>query len=78
MRRPQVWIGVLLWATGAFAWIGVLQILPLGVAFPLETSTYAVIPLAAMLLLRERLRKPQLAGAALVVLGVACVAWSGA
>lgn len=73
--RPLVWAGIALWLLEALAWVAVLGSLPLGVAFPLITLSYAAVPLAGMFLLGERLHRSQVIGAALVVLGVGCIGW---
>jgi drug/metabolite transporter (DMT)-like permease len=75
-RRPLVWAGVGLWSAEILAWVVVLGSVPLGVAFPVMTLGYAAVPLAGMAVLGERLNRVQIAGAALVVLGVGCIGWS--
>jgi drug/metabolite transporter (DMT)-like permease len=74
---PILWVGIVLWAVEVIAWVIVLERAPLGLAYPVMTLTYAGVPLAGVLFLRERLQPAQMAGAALVALGVTCVALSG-
>jgi len=69
--------GIAIWAIETLVWIAALQHLPLGVAYPIRALSFAVIPLAAWLLLNERLRASQIAGVALVVGGATCIAVSG-
>lgn len=77
MRRPLVWGGILLWTFEALSWVAVLGGLPLGLAFPVMALSYALVPLAGALLLGERMNRSQVAGAALVAVGVGCIGWSG-
>lgn len=76
LTRPFLWLGVLVWAVEAVAWIVALGRAPLAVAFPVMALTYAVTPIAAGLLLRERLTRHQAAGAALVTFGALVVSLS--
>ncbi len=64
MARPLLWAGLALWAVELAAWVLTLQRLPLEVAFPLMALSYAAVPLAAHLFLRERLDRRQWAGVA--------------
>ena len=73
LARPLLWAGLVLWAVELAAWVLTLQRLPLEVAFPLMALSYAVIPLSAHWLLRERLGRRQWAGVALITLGAALV-----
>jgi drug/metabolite transporter (DMT)-like permease len=76
-QQPVVWLGIGCWVAELVLWLLVLQVLPLGVAFPLMALTYAAVPLAGVVLLGERLNGSQLAGVVLVAIGVACVGLSG-
>jgi drug/metabolite transporter (DMT)-like permease len=76
--QPLIWLGVALWVVESMAWIHVLQRAPLSLAYPIMTLTYVGVPLAGMLLLKERMTPRQILGGALIALGVACVALSEA
>lgn len=76
LSQPLLWLGILLWAIEAVAWLLVLEHARLAVAFPIMTLTYAGTPLAAGLVLGERLTRGQKAGAALIAVGVMVVALS--
>jgi drug/metabolite transporter (DMT)-like permease len=76
-RSPLAWAGVALWLIEIVGWVAALQRVPLNVAFSVITLCYAGVPVAAALLLKERLVKRQMAGAALIVMGVLCVGLSG-
>jgi undecaprenyl phosphate-alpha-L-ara4N flippase subunit ArnE len=77
LRQPLVWAGVAIWAVESVAWVLVLEKTPLSLAYPVMTLSYAAVPLAGVLVLKERVSRRQLAGAALIFLGVACVGLSG-
>ena len=76
-RQPMVYVGIAAWAVELLGWVAVLQQTPLAYAFPIMTLTYAGIPLASAIFLKERLTRTQTLGAALVALGVLCVGLSG-
>jgi undecaprenyl phosphate-alpha-L-ara4N flippase subunit ArnE len=78
LLQPLIWLGVALWVIESVAWLLVLQQTPLSVAYPVMTLSYAVVPLASVLVLRERLSRRQLAGGTLIFAGVVCVGLSGA
>jgi undecaprenyl phosphate-alpha-L-ara4N flippase subunit ArnE len=75
--QPVLWLGFVFWFVEMIAWLLVLETTPLSLAFPIMTLTYAGVPLAGALMLKERLSPIQIAGAALVAAGVACVGLSG-
>ncbi len=75
--QPVLWLGIVFWFVEMVAWILVLERTPLSLAFPIMTLTYAGVPIAGAMVLKERLNRLQIAGAALVALGVTCVGMSG-
>jgi drug/metabolite transporter (DMT)-like permease len=77
LRQPLVWVGVAIWMVESVVWVLVLQTTPLTQAYPVMTLSYATVPLAGVLVLKERMSRRQVAGAALILAGVACVAASG-
>ena len=77
-RQPLVWLGAAIWVVESIAWVRVLQKAPLSLAFPVMTLSYAAVPLAGVLLLRERLTRRQVVGAVLIFAGAVCVGLAGA
>ena len=75
VRKPMTWGGILLWVLEAVAWVAVLGSLPLSVAYPIATLTYAAVPVAGVFILRERLHRGQIIGALLVAAGVIWIGW---
>jgi len=49
----------------------------LSLAYPVMTLTYACVPVAGLILLRETMSSRQKLGAALIFAGVVCVGASG-
>ena len=78
LTEPLIWLGVAIWVVESIAWVMVLQRAPISMAYPIMTLTYAAVPLAGMLLLRERMTRRQILGAALIFGGVVLVGASGA
>ena len=78
LGQPLIWIGVGLWVVESIAWVLVLQKSPLSMAYPVMTLSYATVPLAGLVLLRERMSRRQMLGAGLIFGGVLLVAVSGA
>jgi len=77
LAQPLIWLGLAIWVVESVAWVLVLQRAPLSLAFPVMTATYATVPLAGFVLLRERLSRRQMAGAALIFAGVVAVGIAG-
>ena len=77
VRHPLVWLGAAIWAVESIAWVQVLERAPLSLAFPIMTASYAVVPVAGVLLLGERMSPRQFLGASLIFLGVFCVGVAG-
>jgi len=75
--QPLLWCGIVIWVLEVGVWLLVLEHASLAVAFPITTLTYAGTPLAAALVLKEPFSRRQKIGAALVSLGVFCIAISG-
>lgn len=78
VSQPLVWIGIVIWAIESIAWVLVLQRAPLSMAYPVMTLTYATVPLAGLLLLKEKMTSRQALGAFLIFSGVLLVGVSGA
>jgi undecaprenyl phosphate-alpha-L-ara4N flippase subunit ArnE len=76
--QPLIWLGILIWVVESIAWVLVLQRSPLSMAYPVMTLTYATVPLAGLVLLRERMSKRQMLGAGLIFAGVVIVGAAGA
>jgi undecaprenyl phosphate-alpha-L-ara4N flippase subunit ArnE len=71
--QPLLWITIALWSVETLAWIIVLHQAPLAIAYPIMCLTYASVPLAGAILLKEKLSGRQVAGAAFIFFGVLAV-----
>lgn len=78
LSQPLIWLGLALWVVESIAWVMVLQKAPISMAYPVMTATYATVPLAGLVLLREKMTRRQMAGAALIFAGVLAVGIAGA
>jgi undecaprenyl phosphate-alpha-L-ara4N flippase subunit ArnE len=76
--QPLIWLGLALWVVESIAWVLVLQKSPLSMAYPVMTATYATVPLAGLVLLKEQMSRRQMLGAALIFAGVLTVGIAGA
>jgi drug/metabolite transporter (DMT)-like permease len=75
-----VWVrvGLLCMAANFLVWLGVLARLDLSVAFPLSSAAFVAIMAASTFLLGEPVGGKRLAGAALILIGIALVSRSQA
>lgn len=71
--RPALLLWFVCYTLTTVLWIGALRFIPLSQAFPILGLQFALIPLAAARLFKERISVAQFAGIALIVLGVALV-----
>lgn len=76
---PMLWsiAGAVIWGIEILAWAQVLAHLPLNVAFPVMSLTYAATPLASWLLLDDQISQKRWIGIALVTIGVMIVGATG-
>ena len=75
LLSPKWLVGFALYLAGFVIWMGViLRIMPLSQAFPIASGALMLgTQLAGWLVLKERITLPHLAGAALILAGVALV-----
>lgn len=74
LRSGWVWLGICAMVTGLFSWLYGLRFVPLNIAFNLAGLVMALVPLAAWLLLGEKIGTTRLCGILLVCVGVYVVA----
>ena len=73
LKKPLLWIGVFFWAVEMVAWIGVLEHVPLNIAFPLMSLVYVTTLAAGALILKENITLRHAAGALLITAGAAYI-----
>ena len=69
--------GAVIWGIEILAWAAVLSKLPLNIAFPIMSLTYAATPLASSLFLGDEISRRRWLGIACVTAGVMIVGASG-
>ena len=67
---PLAWAGIVLHAFNFFLWIGILSQIDLGLAVPLGSTVYVIVPVLALVLLHEKLTLLKCAGIFLIILGI--------
>jgi len=67
---PLVIAGIVLYALNFFLWIIILTKIDLSLAVPLGSTTYALIPFAAVIFLHEKISMMGIAGILCVILGI--------
>lgn len=75
LYRPLLWVlcGLACYALSMLTWLGVLGRLPLSVAYPLLSLSYALVYLAAVAWLGESLTLWKSLGIALIIFGVGLI-----
>ena len=72
-RDLHVLSGLVAWTASTLCWLYVLRVAPLSRAYGLTSLTYVLIPLASIYLFGEQIRPLHVAGAGLIMTGVACL-----
>jgi drug/metabolite transporter (DMT)-like permease len=76
--NPVVWLGLLLFAGSALAWLFVLSRVPLSFAYPFASLSYLLIVVADRFVFHETIPPARWAGVALIMSGIVLVARTGA
>lgn len=76
LRSPLVLLGLLLYAVGAVAWIGVLTRLDLSLAYPFLALNFLLVSLVSRLFLGEKVPLLRWAGIVVICVGILIVARS--
>ena len=72
-QNARVLSGLLAWIVSTFCWLYVLRVAPLSRVYALTSLTYVLVPLAAVYLFGEELRRQHIVGIALISVGIVCV-----
>lgn len=76
-ERWWVLCGFVCWGIELLAWTCVLAQLPLNVAFPIMSLSYALTPLASLVVLKESISRQRWLGIGLITSGAAIVGSTG-
>lgn len=74
LRQPRLPVAGALYAGGLLVWLAALSRLDLSVAVPVLGLNYALVPLAARILLSEPVHRQRWIGICIIILGVTVVA----
>ncbi len=67
---PAMWGAILLYGLTILAWVWVLRVVPLSVAYSVVALVFVLVPLLAVWLFREPLTLPLVIGTVLIMSGV--------
>lgn len=77
MMSPTLWFGIIIYALSFFIWIIVLSRVDLSVAVPTASIDYVLVPLFAIIFLKETVSPLRWVGIVIIVLGIYFVSQSG-
>jgi drug/metabolite transporter (DMT)-like permease len=72
-RDVHVLSGLLAWTASTLCWLYVLRVIPLSRAYGLTSLTYVLVFLASVYVVGEQVRRLQVMGMVLIVVGIACL-----
>ncbi len=78
ISSPMVWAGIVIFALNFFVWIVILYKVDLSIAMPVGSFCFILVPIAAILFLREHVSIFRWIGTIMIVLGVHLVSQSAA
>ncbi len=77
IASPILWLGISIYALSFFIWIVILSHVDLSVAMPMASTDYLLVPLFAIIFLKETVSPLRWVGIVTVVLGIYFVSKSG-
>lgn len=77
ITNPFLIFAIFLYASTIIAWIYVLRVLPLSVAYPITALSYLIVPLISYFILNEQITIRIVMGSVLIILGVVVSNYSG-
>lgn len=76
LQSPVFWLAVALYGVLTVLWVWLLTRVPLVYAYPFVTLAFVFTPLLAVTLLNERVGGGYVLGSALLIAGLAVIAWT--
>ena len=73
LRDIRVLSGLAAWIASTLCWLFVLRVTPLSKAYGLTSLTYVLVPLTAVCVFGEQLRRPHVIGMILITMGIGFV-----
>lgn len=77
LSNPCLMAAIFLYAATIVAWIYVLRVLPLSIAYPLTALAYIIVPVMSFLFLGEKISIGTFLGSVIIVLGVVVCQYQG-
>ncbi len=77
MLCPWFWLALMLYGAATLLWIGILQKVPLSLAYPFVALGFIIVPLASWGLFREPLNWSYAGGVALIIAGLGLITVMG-
>ncbi len=77
IASPLMWLGIIIFTATFFIWIIVLTRVDLSVASPMASNDYVMIPILAMVFLKEIVSPLRWFGIFCIIAGIYCVSRSG-
>lgn len=65
-----LWIGILFYLANFFLWIVLLSRVDLSIAFPMSSFTYIIVPVLAIIFLKEQVHLIRWAGIFFIIIGI--------
>lgn len=78
ITNPYLVVAVFLYAITILAWIYVLKVLPLSIAYPLTALAYVIVPVMSYFLVGEKITVTTIVGSLVIMLGIAICQYQGA
>jgi multidrug transporter EmrE-like cation transporter len=72
-RDIYILSGLVAWIASTLCWLYVLRVAPLSRVYGLTSLTYVLIPLASVYVFGEQIRRLQVVGIVLIIMGIVCV-----
>jgi multidrug transporter EmrE-like cation transporter len=73
-KLPTMWVAIALYAASTLLWVRILTTMPLGRAYPFVALAFVLVPAAGYVFFGESIKTTQMAGIALIVIGVVVAA----
>ena len=70
LKSPHFWAALVIYGAATLAWIGAIKGIPISRAYMFMALTFVYVPVFSYVFLQERLSLSQLAGTAIIVLGI--------
>jgi len=70
LSSPWLWLGIVFYLLNFCLWIALLSRVDLSVAFPMSSLTYIIVPILAIIFLREHVSMMRWGGIIMIIIGI--------